>query len=213
MLLAEYIKDKYSNELNPLAGMLHLTENSEYYHKIYAENSTFKDKAIIFANIIEREDLPFFPVYTNARAGRVIFFSFEFSKMNLKTQNTFMVREGSDIYNIFNSINPAKTKRLQKAESVFNDNMLSGIHLTGVSIPILSIRRYNELEYRKVNGYLSKLIKESIDNETYKIELNGMTVYTYPIIKNVNNKDVEFRLQYRETRDGTRRVMCLNVED
>lgn len=207
MLLAEYIKNDHKEEMEPLYRMT----NSflAYYDKKdlikrFAKTDVFINKSIIIADRVNEEILKnkAFENYESAldmTENSIILFSFEFAKFNPKTQNTLLIKKDSDIYNVFKEIKPDKIKRLRAVKTPFNKEMLSGIAVDDIEVfshaPSSGCYVYSRIEKEHLNRYKENLYNEAISNGTNKFTLNGVDIYTYPILNMINFEDIEFRIK------------------
>lgn len=192
-MLLEYFKNDYYDSIShPASAILSSFIGfaaSDKAEKTYSNTKTFYNKSIVFIQEISKElsDL------TRVADGAVVLTSFEFAKFNGKTQNALLVKEDSDIYNIFKEIEPQKIKRLAPIKSIFHDEMLAGIHVTSATVLLNSNRRFGELE--NVYNQLKKMAKEARDDGLNYIEVEGLKLYLYPILDFINENDVEYTLK------------------
>lgn len=192
-MLLEYFKNDYHGSTShPASAVLRSFVgfgSSDKAEKTYSNTKAFYNKSIVFIQKISNElsDL------TGFADGSVVLTSFEFAKFNGKTQNALLIKEDSDIYNIFKEVEPQKIKRLVPIKSIFHDEMLAGIHVTSATVLINSGHRFGELD--DIYNNLQEMAKEARDNGLNYIEIEGLKLYLYPILDFINENDVEYTLK------------------
>lgn len=197
MLFNRIIKEELYDKYDPIKNFMYY---GQAYHdsdqitcKKYGSEETFLNKSILIADIITRELIDRLPYGWNFIEGDVVLLAFEFAKHNYKTQNAFLIKDQSNLQNIFSNINPAKTRRLKEIRIPYRDEtFLAGIHFIGMvkfnGTPYSRDNRNNV----KIKRVLKEKIEESREDGSLVLNLLEKEIYTSPFLENVTAEDACF---------------------
>lgn len=199
MLFNKILEEELYSKYDPLYNFMYYGSvsyvSNEITHKKYGSKQTFSNKAILIADIVTEEIKNALPDLHGISVGDVVLLAFEFAKHNYKTQNTFLIRDKSDLKNVFENINPRKTKILKETFMPYSDDtFLAGIHFVGMVR--LSDEAYNG--NNRIRRLLKEEITESREDGTYCFSLAEKDIYSFPILEKITKEDAYFIMKDRK---------------
>lgn len=197
MLLNRTIEEELYNNYNPLKHLIFYglvyPNSRDAICKNYGTKRVFLNKTILIADILTKEVADTLDRNWNLHEGDVVLLAFEFAKYNYKTQNAFLIKDQSDLQNIFSNINSAKTKRLKEVSMPYrNDTFLAGLHLVGA-------QRFREGIHndKGIARLMEENIKNSREDGSFAFDLLEKKIYTFPFLEHITYENTYFIMKQR----------------